>query len=151
MVKKNSKAQGSVAVTRRVIYGDTDAMGIVYYGNYLRFFEMGRNEYLRGHGVTAAELIERGIHMPVVEVLAKYHTPARYDDEIVVTTRLEKVERVRVSFTFRLTRAADGELLVVGSTVHACINVATGRAVRMPRDFRELLVAALSPAEDNGD
>src|SRR6185436_21096087 len=76
----------------RVIYGDTDQMGFVYYANYLRFFEAGRNEYLRAKGAPYREVeAELGIRLPVVEATVHYKAPARYDDLLVVETELAQV------------------------------------------------------------
>jgi len=133
------ESEAWVSVRHRVIFGDTDAMGIVYYANYLRFFEIGRNEYLRARGKTARDLERADLYLPVIEVGARYHLPARYDDEIVIATRLESLERVRLRFGHRLTRGED--LLIEGFTVHACVSGATGRAVRMPEELRACLGA----------
>lgn len=120
-----------ITTTRRVIYGDTDAMGVVYYGNYMRFLEMGRVEYLREQGKAYGEIEAAGFFVPVVEVNFKYMTSARYDDEIDIATSL-KLGGASITFTYRLTRRSDGELLGKGWTRHACVSMETGRAVRLP-------------------
>jgi acyl-CoA thioester hydrolase len=117
----------------RVIYGDTDQMGFVYYANYLRFFEAGRNEYLRAKGARYREVeAELGIHLPVVEASARYHLPARYDDLLVVETALGKVGRASARFDYRVLRGE--ELLVSGHTLHACIG-RDGKLQRLPASF----------------
>src|SRR4051794_25479268 len=74
----------------RVIYGDTDQMGMVYYANYLRYFEIARNEYLRVAGATYRKFEEtHGLMLPVVEARAAYHRSARYDDELVIAAGVQ--------------------------------------------------------------
>lgn len=126
-------------VTHRVIYGDTDAMEIVYYGNYLRFFEIGRNELIRERGIPYREIEERGFMLPVVEAHARYHEPARYDDELRIETEVKRLKRVSIEFGYRIVRVADGKLLTEGSTRHACLQRKSGRPARFPDDVLEAL------------
>ena len=121
-----------VVVPHRVIYGDTDAMGIVYYGTWMRFLELGRNEYLRARGGSYREMEAQGWRLPVTEVSARYHLPGRYDDLLQVATRIDAVGRVQLRFGYRVTRASDGALLVTGWTVHACLEASSGKVRRLP-------------------
>lgn len=123
----------------RVIYGDTDAMGIVYYANYLRFFEIGRTEYVRARGGLYRAMEADGLMLPVTDVGAKYVASARYDDVLLIKTRVEDLGHATLTFEYRLERAEDGELLCKGFTRHACVNRATGRATRMPAHVRAWL------------
>lgn len=121
----------------RVIYGDTDQMGVVYYANYLRFFEAGRNEFLRARGLRYRDFEEaHGLLLPVVEARLSYRSPARYDDLIAVETFLTEVKRASARFGYRIVR--EGEVLVTGSTVHACVDL-QGRVRRMPPALLERL------------
>jgi acyl-CoA thioester hydrolase len=105
----------------RVIYGDTDQMGVVYYGNYLRFFEAARNEWLRAKGARWRDIeAAHGIFLPVVEAKLSYKRPARYDDIITVETRLGDLGMVSLRFDYRVVRGE--ELLVLGHTTHACVS-----------------------------
>jgi acyl-CoA thioester hydrolase len=107
----------------RVIYGDTDQMGVVYYGNYLRFFEAARNEWLRAKGARWRDIeAEHGVYLPVVEAKLSYKRPARYDDIITVETRLGDLGMVSLRFDYRVVRGED--LLVLGHTNHACVSQA---------------------------
>ncbi|MPZ75530.1 MAG: YbgC/FadM family acyl-CoA thioesterase [Deltaproteobacteria bacterium] len=106
----------------RVIYGDTDKMGVVYYANYLRWFEQGRSELLREMGTPYAAIEERGMHFPVAEVSCRYFKSARYDDLILIETRLTSVSRASLTFAYQIRREADATLLASGSTKHACID-----------------------------
>ena len=139
-----------VIAKTRVIYGDTDMMGVAYYGNYLRWFEMGRNELIREKGMTYRKFEERGLILPVAEANVKYLKSARYDDPIEVHTRVAELGRVRVSFEYEIWRAqeeateteperGERELLATGVTVHACLGRADGKPARIPDDVAELL------------
>src|SRR5919108_775864 len=130
----------------RVIYGDTDRMGVVYYGNYLRWFESGRSEFLRQIGMPYASVEERGIHFPVTEILCRYLKPARYDDLISIETQLASIARATLTFSYRILKAEDESLLALGSTKHACVD-GRGRVVRIPADLGKLLGAVIAPTD----
>jgi acyl-CoA thioester hydrolase len=120
----------------RVIYGDTDQMGMVYYANYLRYFEIARNEYLRSTGATYRAFEEsHGLMLPVVEAHVAYHKPARYDDELAILAAVQGRGAASVRFDYEIHRSAGGDKLVSGHTVHACIN-REGRVVRLPPEMR---------------
>src|SRR5918992_3586860 len=104
--------------TYRVIYGDTDKMGVVYYANYLRWFERGRSEFLRASGVPYGEIEAQGIYFPVVEVNCRYAQPARYEDLVLIETRLASVSRASLIFTYRILRDGEEGPLATGSTKH---------------------------------
>lgn len=124
----------------RVIYGDTDCMGIVYYANYLRYFEAGRNEFIRAKGLRYRDIEERyRVMLPVVETGVRYQVPARYDDLVSVETSLAEIGRASARFDYRLVRD-DGQLLATGHTVHACVDP-DGRVQRMPREILDRLSA----------
>jgi acyl-CoA thioester hydrolase len=111
------------AVTRlrlRVRFCDTDLMGIVHHANYLAYFEAGRVEWLRRRGVTYTTWTERGMHLPVVEANVQYRAPARFDDVVLVETRLVQLRALSLRFSYRLER--DGALLAEGFTRLACVD-----------------------------
>jgi acyl-CoA thioester hydrolase len=124
----------------RVIYGDTDQMGIVYYANYLRFFEAGRNEYLRARGARYRDVEARHqVVLPVTEAHVDYKASARYDDLITVETWVAELGRASARFAYRILRD-DGALLATGHTVHACLEPG-GRFQRMPEELAALMRA----------
>ena len=132
----------------RVIYGDTDQMGMVYYANYLRYFEIGRNEYLRVAGATYRAFEEtHGLMLPVVEAQASYHRSARYDDELRILTAVHARGAASVRFEYEIRRVGDDEKLVSGRTIHACIT-RDGRVVRLPPEMRAAV--GLAPAAGDG-
>jgi len=126
----------------RVIYGDTDQMGVVYYANYLRFFEAARNEFIRAKGMRYRDF-ERDFKLvlPVVEANVQYKQSARYDDLLTIEIALAEARRASARFDYRVVR--EGALLATGHTIHACVDLA-GRVQRMPKD----LLARLSAGEE---
>lgn len=135
-----------VATSIRVIYGDTDRMGVVYYANYLRYFEAGRNEWFRAQGARYREVeAEQGILLPVVEANVRYHRSARYDDLLRVETRVTEIRRASVRFDYRVVREEDDALLAEGHTVHACID-----REHKPRRLPEPILAILRTAVEQG-
>jgi acyl-CoA thioester hydrolase len=112
-----------VTTEARVRYAETDQMGIVYYANYLVWFELGRVELLRSLGLAYSRLeTDHGCILPVIEASCRYKSPARYDDEILIETRPAMLRGSVLKFAYRILRKApDGEertLLAEGETVH---------------------------------
>lgn len=130
--------EGRLSTTHvRVRYAETDKMGVVYYANYLVWFEIGRTDWLRDTGATYRVLEEEGLGLPVIEAHCEYRAGARYDDEIEIRTVARLVTPIRLAFDYRVLRQADGQLLATGYTVHAAID-RTGRPVRLPERVRNL-------------
>ncbi len=128
----------------RVRYKDTDCMKVVYYGNYLTYFEVGRVEYLRQAGMTIAEIDAR-VHMPVVEAAVRYVKPARLDDLLEVQCWV--AERRRASFRFQYAVTDDqGRPVATGHTLHACLDAATGRMIGVPPWLAALMPVVTGPA-----
>lgn len=127
----------------RVRYAETDMMGIAYHGNYLPWFEIGRTALLRDQGLPYAELEKLGYRLPVLEVNAKFHRPALYDDLLTVETTMKEKPILRIRLHYRIMRG--DELLATGSTEHAFLNH-QNQPVRPPPVFvarmRELFAAA---------
>lgn len=121
----------------RVRYAETDKMGVVYYANYLVWFEIGRTDWLRDTGSSYRAMEEDGLQLPVIEAHCDYRQGARYDDELEIRTRGEQVSPVRVKFNYDVVRRSDGVALAAGHTVHAVIGPA-GRAVRLPDGIKGL-------------
>ena len=115
----------------RVIYADTDAMGIVYHTNYIKWFEIGRTELLRGMGIVYAHMEAQGYNMPLTEAYCHYLLPARYDQIIVVETEMEYIKRASMKFNYAIFDEEKESTLVEGYTVHACTNN-LGKIVRFP-------------------
>jgi acyl-CoA thioester hydrolase len=123
----------------RVIYGDTDRMGVVYYATYFRFFEAGRNELLRYAGVAYLRVEEEeGLMLPVAEATARYRAPAGYDDELELRTFISQVGMSSLRIGYELRRVDDQVLIATGETRHACVRK-DGAVCRLPPSIREKL------------
>jgi len=106
----------------RVRYKDTDQMGVAYNGNYFTWFEVGRVELLRNIGISYKELEKRGVFTAVAEAYCKYIKPARFDDEIIIKTRIKKLTETRLEFEYSLYRKEDELLLATGHTLHVFVD-----------------------------
>lgn len=133
----------AVVETRfRVRYHETDAMGVVHHAAYITWFEEGRSAFTRCIGYPYAAIEAEGIALAVTEVSARYHRAARYDEEVVVATRLEGLATRGMTFSYEVRRAADTALLVSGMTRHVSVG-RDGRVKTIPEPMRSRLLAAL--------
>ncbi len=130
------------STTFRVRYAETDQMGMVYYANYLIWFEVGRTDYCRQKGFAYRDMEkEDGLCIIVAEARCRYKAPARYDDEIEVRTCVRQVRRRVIVFGYEIYRRDGDELLAEGETVHVITDL-EGRPRALPEKYRDLLVAA---------
>ena len=126
----------------RVNYFDTDQMGVVWHGNYIKYFEMAREELFRTLGLPYSEVEKAGIMMPIVDVSVAYKYPAHYDEILSIETRVAEPPRSRIRVEYVFTNP-QGETVVTGSTTLAFIDSATRRPCRPPaalRPFNRLTV-----------
>lgn len=121
----------------RVRYAETDKMGVVYYANYLVWFEVGRADLLRSLGWTYREMELAGVSLPVIEAHCTYQRPARYDDEIEIRTAGRLLSPVRMEFEYEVIRTEDQAVAATGKTVHAALD-SSGRPCRLPERVREV-------------
>ena len=119
----------------RVNYYDTDQMGVVWHGNYLKYFEDAREEMFRECGFPYSEIERAGIAMPIVEVGLTYRRPARYDEVLAVRVRVAEPPRARVRVDYEVL-APDGAICVTGFTTLAFVSAATGAPCRPPEALR---------------
>jgi acyl-CoA thioester hydrolase len=106
----------------RVRYVETDQMGVVYHSNYLIWFEVGRVEFIRQLGLNYRQMEEEdGCGISVVDAHVRFRAPARYDDELVIETRLLAARGAVIKFGYSILRETDGVLLCEGETVHVCV------------------------------
>ncbi len=124
----------------RVNYFDTDQMGVVWHGNYIKYFEMAREELFRSLGLPYAELEMAGVMMPIVDVAVEYKFPAHYDEVLSVETRVAEPPRSRIRVEYVITNAR-GEVNATGSTTLAFIDAATRRPCRPPASLRKTPVS----------
>ncbi len=124
----------------RVYYEDTDAGGVVYYANYLKYLERARTEFIRALGVDQGRLLaETGLAFAVRALSAEYLKPARLDDELSVTTAIEALGRAQVTFAQSIRRGDD--LLLTASVRVACLDLARGKPAAIPAPLRAQLAA----------
>jgi acyl-CoA thioester hydrolase len=134
--------------TCRVIYGDTDNMGMAYHANYLRWFEIGRTELFRSLGFTYKEIEAQGIFLPVSEIGCKYLRPVRYDDLLIIETTVDKTVRGGVKFHYIIwIESADSAPAARGWTLHACVTT-DGKVVRPPGFLKEIISRCWSDPPD---
>ncbi|MFM2229118.1 MAG: hypothetical protein RL607_376 [Bacteroidota bacterium] len=124
----------------RVRYSETDQMGVVYHGSYVPYFEIGRVEWLRNRGVSYKALEESGIALPIVSMHINYKKPARYDDLLVITTRLKQYSGVKIEFDCEI-RSENDELLTTAHFILVFVDVKTGRPIVPPNEVLEIMNA----------
>lgn len=128
-----------VCTKRRVNFYDTDLMSVVHHANYIRWFEIGRVEFMRAAGISLIEMMEDGFVFPITEVRCKYLSPSRFDDEIIIEVKPEVLTKAKMEFSYRILRADDGELLVTGFTQNVFTNKETGKIVRITDKYQDKL------------
>jgi len=132
------KPNGRISeTTLRVRYAETDAMGIVHHSRYIPWFEMGRVDYLREVGLPYDKIEEMGFLFVIIELGARYHLPARFDDIVIVRTWLDKVYSRGMRLEYQIINEA-GETLVTGFTKLICTN-RQGQPTRLPKKLVALL------------
>ncbi len=122
----------------RVRYADTDQMGFVYYGNYARFYEIGRVETLRHLGLSYKELEASGIQMPVYDLHSRFIRPARYDDQLTIRVTIPQLPKTRFLFAYEIFNQ-DGLLLNTGQTTLVFLRMDTGRPGAAPDNLIEAI------------
>jgi acyl-CoA thioester hydrolase len=124
--------------TVRVLYGDTDAGGVVYNANFLRYFEVGRTELMRESVCSYLAIEKMGFVLPVTECWTRYKAPAFYDDLLTIETWVEEVTSIKCRFNYRVVRPEEGleraKLLVKGYTVHVAVT-RQGKLTRLPDEI----------------
>lgn len=125
----------------RVRYGETDQMGVVHHANYLLYFEEGRTRMMRDLGVPYSELEKEGWALPVRKAEMRFRQSARYDDELIVRTRVGRVGAASVEFLYEVIDAGNGQLLASGSTELACVDMRTPerRVAMLPESLKRLM------------
>lgn len=121
----------------RVRYADTDAAGVVYHANHLKYFEIGRSEFMRDHVCSYKEIEDTGIVLPVTEAFTRYKAPAFYDDLLIIETRIDELKCMTCKFAYKISRDDGGrktKLIARGYTIHAAISK-NGKLTQLPNDI----------------
>lgn len=131
----------------RVRYAETDQAGVVYHSNYLVWFEVGRVELCRDYGFNYRDMEKKAdAYLPVTEVRVKYRVPAKYDDEIIIRSRVTELRSRAIKFAYEVRRTGDDALLAEGETHHIVMN-SQGRARAFPPEYSEKMKAGNAPAK----
>ena len=136
---KHAAAPSLVSEARiKVRYAETDQMGVAYYANYLVWFEVGRSQYCNDCGFSYRDMErETGLFLIVAEARCRYVTPARYEDELIVRTRITELTRRTVRFGYEIERARDSATIARGDTLHVLTNP-EGRLFSFPERYQSL-------------
>lgn len=132
-----------IITEHHVNFYDTDAMAVVHHSNYIRWFEIGRVEYLRSIGITLGALMEDGFVFPITDVRAKYVSPGRFDDVVQIETTPTALTKAKMAFDYRVFRKSDGELMVTGHSQNVFTRRDTGVITRLPEKYYSILEAAM--------
>ena len=136
-IKEKETMEKETVLNYRVPYADTDQMGVVYYANYLKYFEMFRSEMLIDAGLSYLQMEKEGIALPVIEAVCRYKSSAHFEDRLTITGRVAEAKGVRVKIECEV-RCGD-RLLADGYTVHACMDMKNNRPTRVPPALLKLL------------
>jgi len=129
-------------VKHRVNFYDTDAMAVVHHSNYIRWFEIGRVEFLREAGITLEQLMDAGFVFPITDVSCRYLSPGKFDDVLLIETKPTALTKVKMAFDYRILREADRAVLVEGHTQNVFTSRETGLITRLPENYYLKLQAA---------
>ena len=133
----------AVTVKHRVNFYDTDAMGVVHHANYIRWFEIGRVEYLRSLGITLDDLMADGYVFPITEIHAKYVSPGHFDEVLRIETRATALTKVKMAFDYRIICDSNDTVLVEGHSQNVFTSMETGHIVKLPPKYYERMEQAM--------
>ena len=122
-------------INLRVNFYDTDLMGVVHHSNYIRWFETGRVEFLRSLGIDLNEMMNDGIVFPIVEVQAKYHSPAKFDDELEMEIIPAVMTKAKWEFEYKIRKVGEEKILVEGFSRNVFTDVTSGKIMRLPEKY----------------
>ena len=131
----------TVIFCERVKFFDTDVMGVVHHSNYIRMFETGRVEFLRALGIDLNEMMNDGILFPIIEVGAKFHAPARFDDELEIVTTAEALTRAKMKFNYKIYHRGEEKILAEGNSTN--VFTSGGKICRLPEKYSARLSKGL--------
>lgn len=130
-------------ITHRVNFFDTDAMAVVHHANYIKWFEIGRVDFLRKAGITLTEMMDDGYVFPIINVRAKYISAGHYDDILSIKTLPVALTKAKMEFNYEIIRDKDNTLLVKGYTQNVFTHKASGKITRLPDKYYIKLQQAL--------
>lgn len=128
----------------RVNFYDTDLMSVVHHSNYIRWFEIGRVEFLRAAGISLNDMMDDGFVFPITDVQCKYLAPGRFDDVVIIEVTPKALTKAKMEFEYRIIRESSGEVLVTGFTRNVFTSRETGRIVRITDKYQDKLKKMLA-------
>ena len=132
-----------VTTEHRVNFYDTDAMAVVHHANYIRWFEIGRVEYLRHYHITLDDMMDDGYVFPITKIDAQYHSPGHFDDTLLIETTAVALTKAKMSFSYRILRKGTNELLVTGHSQNVFTHRSTGHIARLPEKYYNVFAQAM--------
>ena len=131
----------TVKTTYRVKFFDTDTFEIVHLSNYIRWFETGRVEFLRVLGIDLNEMMSDGILFPIIEIGAKFHAPAKFDDELEIETTAEALTKAKMKFNYAIRKVGEEKILTEGTSTN--VFTSNGKICRLPDKYSVRLARGL--------
>ena len=129
----------TIKIQYKVHFFDTDTMGVVHHSNYIRWFEIGRVEYLRSIGIDLNDMMLDGILFPITKGEAQYHSPAYFDDLLEIETTAVALTKAKMEFEYKVFRNGDDKVLVTGFTQNVFTNKESGKITRLPDKYYNLM------------
>ena len=129
----------TIKIQYKVHFFDTDTMGVVHHSNYIRWFEIGRVEYLRSIGIDLNDMMLDGILFPITKVEVQYHSPAYFDDLLEIETTAVALTKAKMEFEYKVFRNGDDKVLVTGFTQNVFTNKETGKITRLSDKYYNLM------------
>ena len=126
----------------RVKFYDTDVMGVAHHANYIRWFETGRVEFLRALGIDLNEMMSDGILFPIIEIGAKFHAPAKFDDDLEIETTAEALTKAKMQFKYFIRRVGEEKILTEGTSTN--VFTSDAKICRLPDKYFNKIVKGLS-------
>lgn len=139
----------AVSVEYKVNFFDTDAMAVVHHANYIRWFEIGRVAYLRHYDLTLDDMMDDGYVFPITKIDAKYLSPGRFDDVLIIETKATALTKAKMAFAYRILRKSTGEVLVTGHSQNVFTHRDTGKITRLPDKYYKVFQKAME--EESGE
>jgi len=132
----------TVTTRHRVKFFDTDVMGVVHHANYIKWFETGRVEFLRAVGINLNDLMSDGILFPIIEIDARFHAPARFDDDLEIATTATALTRAKMQFKYEIRRVGEEKVLTEGTSTNVFAH--DGKICRLPEKYSARLSKGLT-------
>lgn len=132
-----------------VRYAETDQMGIVHHSNYPIWFEAGRTDYIKQFGLTYTQMEQSGVMMPLVSLSCHYITGAKYEDELIIESKVSSVSAAKIKFCYSVIRESDGKLIATGETVHGFVDTTTFKPVSIKKKMPEIFEKLKDDAEES--